>query len=254
MLALCAVTRSNPAFLVHFQTLCLRRAHKRFSFRNFSLGNGFLTGARDQFGSLPSAIYLFKCIAGVPEEAQVIPAINTNYTITIAARLEDTSTLVGQCAISHPVDNGTGQAAVLSQTPARSVTPFHLRKDSRRFDTFETGPIAPPEGSHAELDGDAAGVLERNLSYRKGDVEAPLPSPISRVFYLNLYGQEIFPSPNSAFLEALQQRDVLVYSCGSLWTSVVPCLALQGVAEAIANGGLKAKILLRESQVSAILS
>jgi hypothetical protein len=51
--------------LVHFQTLCLRRAHKRFSFRNFSLGNGFLTGARDLFGSLPSSIFLFKSIAGV---------------------------------------------------------------------------------------------------------------------------------------------------------------------------------------------
>lgn len=53
------------AFLVHFQTLCLRRAHKRFSFRNFSLGNGFLTGARDQFSNLPSAIFLFKAVAGV---------------------------------------------------------------------------------------------------------------------------------------------------------------------------------------------
>ena len=55
----------SAAFLVHFQTLCLRRAHKRFSFRNFSLGNGFLTGARDLFASLPSAVFLFKSIAGV---------------------------------------------------------------------------------------------------------------------------------------------------------------------------------------------
>lgn len=53
------------AFLVHFQTLCLRRAHKRFSFRNFSLGNGFLTGARDLFSNLSSAIFLFKAVAGV---------------------------------------------------------------------------------------------------------------------------------------------------------------------------------------------
>lgn len=54
-----------PAFLVHFQTLNLRRAHKRFSFRNFSIGNGFLTGARDLFSNLPSAIFLFKSVAGV---------------------------------------------------------------------------------------------------------------------------------------------------------------------------------------------
>lgn len=55
----------TTAFLVHFQTLCLRRAHKRFSFRNFSLGNGFLTGARDLFSNLSSAIFLFKAVAGV---------------------------------------------------------------------------------------------------------------------------------------------------------------------------------------------
>lgn len=60
-----AKARLTQAFLVHFQMLSLRRAHKRFSFRNFSLGNGFLTGARDQFSNLPSAIFLFKAVAGV---------------------------------------------------------------------------------------------------------------------------------------------------------------------------------------------
>ncbi|WVQ83085.1 hypothetical protein IAT38_005223 [Cryptococcus sp. DSM 104549] len=81
------------AFLVHFQTLCLKRAHKRFSFRNFSLGNGFLTGARDLFGSLPSAIFLFKSIAGVDSGTQVIPAISTNQTVTIAAQLVSSDAL-----------------------------------------------------------------------------------------------------------------------------------------------------------------
>lgn len=60
------VVQANlAAFLVHFQALNLRRAHKRFSFRNFSIGNGFLTGARDLFSNLPSAIFLFKAVAGV---------------------------------------------------------------------------------------------------------------------------------------------------------------------------------------------
>ena len=97
-------THQPTAFLVHFQTLALRRAHKRFSFRNFSLGNGFLTGARDMFGSLPSAIFLFKSIASVPAGAAVIPVINTNQTVTIAVELENGETIVGQCAISHPTD------------------------------------------------------------------------------------------------------------------------------------------------------
>ena len=37
-----------------------------------------------------------------------------------------------------------------------------------------------------------------------------------------------------------------MYSCGSLWTSIVPCLALRGVASAIAKSTtLRAKVLLR---------
>jgi len=42
---------------------------------------------------------------------------------------------------------------------------------------------------------------------------------------------------------------VLVYSCGSLWTSIIPCLALTGVANAIARSrSLRAKVLLLNSQ------
>jgi 2-phospho-L-lactate transferase/gluconeogenesis factor (CofD/UPF0052 family) len=67
------------------------------------------------------------------------------------------------------------------------------------------------------------------------------------VFYINDYGQEIKPDPNSEMLQHLAQKEVLVYSCGSLWTSIVPCLALRGVASAIAKSTtLKAKVLLRE--------
>jgi hypothetical protein len=111
------------AFLVHFQTLCLRRAHKRFSFRNFSLGNGFLTGARDLFGSLPSAIFLFKSIAGVDPGVQVIPVINTNQTVTIAASLVNGSTIIGQCAISHPVEIPGASPASNIGVPTPAHTP-----------------------------------------------------------------------------------------------------------------------------------
>ena len=56
------------------------------------------------FGSLPSAIFLFKSIASVPAGAAVIPVINTNQTVTIAVELENGETIVGQCAISHPTE------------------------------------------------------------------------------------------------------------------------------------------------------
>lgn len=38
------------------------------------------------------------------------------------------------------------------------------------------------------------------------------------VFYINSYGHEIQPWPNPEYLSQLNKRDILVYSCGSLWT------------------------------------
>lgn len=70
---------------------------------------------------------------------------------------------------------------------------------------------------------------------------------IERLFYINLYGQEIFPEPNNDFFDAIDKRDILVYSCGSLWTSIIPCLALRSIATALAQSkSLKAKVMLRK--------
>lgn len=56
---------------------------------------------------------------------------------------------------------------------------------------------------------------------------------------------QIHPIPNPDFLSNLKTKDVLVYSCGSLWTSIMPCLCLHGVARAIASSAtLRAKVLL----------
>ncbi|KGB74917.2 hypothetical protein CNBG_0755 [Cryptococcus deuterogattii R265] len=248
------------AFFVHFETQCLKRAHKRFSFRNFSLGNGFLTGARDLFGSLPSAIFLFKSIAEVEYGAQVIPVINTNQTVTIAAQLANSTTLVGQCAISHPSppQNSSVSAPLYRMGSASlpSIHPYlrsHFRRDSRTFDTPDES--GPPTRSHSgdrseAVTGGADGYSgdEGNLAYRKGEDEPPLEAKIERIFYINLYGQEIYPEPNTDYIDAIRTRDILVYSCGSLWTSIVPCLALKGLAEQIATSQtLKAKVLLLNS-------
>jgi len=65
------------------------------------------------------------------------------------------------------------------------------------------------------------------------------------LYYINAYGIEIHPSPNPNFLSSLASKAVLVYSCGSLWTSIIPCLAVRGVAAGIARSpSLRAKILL----------
>lgn len=195
--------------MVHFNALTLKRAHKRFSFRNFSLGNGFLTGARDMFGSLPSAIFLFKSVASVAPDTHVIPVINTNQTVTIAAELEDGETIVGQCAISHPTEpaavrgaggagagalqlGGAGAGVPVGQSGSAQRT--HFRRDSRTFDTLPI-PLGLGNGVGEETSPKLESVQEvggeqgGNLGYRKGAEEVPLDSPVKRVFYINLYGQ-----------------------------------------------------------------
>lgn len=137
----------------------------------------------------------------------------------------------------------------------------HFRRDSRTFDTDDV---------HHALESDLAPVSEviseewsgGNLGYRKGEGEIPLEARIDRIFYINLYGQvsqdsfnqalrahmqEIFPEPNLEYLQTISKRDVLVYSCGSLYTSIIPCLALRGLATAIATStSLKARVILRK--------
>lgn len=84
-----------------------------------------------------------------------------------------------------------------------------------------------------------------NIIFSKSDDDwPPLPARISRIIYLNTYGQETFPAPSSAYLQSLQSSDYLIYSCGSLYTSLIPQLALSGVGNAIAMSKFKAKILL----------
>lgn len=274
---------------MHFQTLCLRRAHKRFSFRNFSLGNGFLTGARDLFSNLPSAIFLFKAVAGVNVGALLcklttrkvrrsfrsstrtvsgvwanlpaagFPQVLTAETITIAANLENGEKIIGQCNISHPAPqrplqpltrlNSRGAPVGPRPPSSNHLRPQH-RRDSRTFDTVDSARPTPSRGTTPlpvlDLDDDEA-FGRGNIGYTKGMDEVPLESRIERLFYINLYGQEIFPEPNGDFFDALDKRDVLVYSCGSLWTSIIPCLALRNLASSIAQSkSLKAKVMLCE--------
>ncbi|PWN52205.1 UPF0052-domain-containing protein [Violaceomyces palustris] len=86
-----------------------------------------------------------------------------------------------------------------------------------------------------------------NIVFTKevGIVEEPLPCRIKRIFYVNAYRNEVYPAPNPSYLETLKTSETLVYSCGSLWTSILPCLCLRGVATWIARSRtLRSKILL----------
>ncbi|VDB86822.1 unnamed protein product [Peniophora sp. CBMAI 1063] len=204
-------------FLVYFENEVLRRAHKNFSFRNGSIGNYFLAAAQGFFRSLPSAIFLFASITN--SQANIVPVIVTNHTVTIAADLEDNTRLVGQCEISHPVQ----------QTGPPEPTGLDLGLQ----DAYETATTATNVAFTADSKDDFI----------------PLDAPIHRLLYINAYGHEIYPSPNPDYLSSLSTNEVLVYSCGSLWTSIMPCLTLKGVGPAIARShSLKAKVLFLNSE------
>ncbi|KAI0249470.1 UPF0052-domain-containing protein [Lactifluus subvellereus] len=206
-------------FLVYFESEILRRAHKNFSFVNGSIGNFLLAAAQSFFRSLPSAIFLFSSITN--SQANIVPAIATNHTVTIAAELMDGTRLVGQCEISHPV--------------ARPPSYEDEYLSSLSFDT-----ISPTVGSQTQ---NILFSVESKDSYER------LRAPISRLYYINAYGHEIHPVPTLEYISGLDSNEVLVYSCGSLWTSIIPCLALRGVASAIASSrSLRAKVLFLNSK------
>ncbi|KAI8376734.1 hypothetical protein EDC96DRAFT_495637 [Choanephora cucurbitarum] len=219
-------------FLTLFDFEILKRAHKRFNFCNGSIGNFFLTGARLFTGSLEAAIFLFASIIGIScVPTSVVPVINTNQTATIAACLMNGETLVGQCEISHPSpcqQKNNRKQGIL--TPARKrINPIDA------FCYFED-----PINLKATEEEDE----NINLFFSK-QVDEKLNSPIDRIYYINEFGQEIYPVPNPKVIGHLSSKKTLVYSIGSLYTSLIPCLVLRGVGNAIVQShSLKHKILL----------
>ncbi|KAF9099482.1 hypothetical protein BGX23_002062 [Mortierella sp. AD031] len=229
-------------FLIYIQSEILKRAHKRFSFANGSIGNFFLTGARMFFGSLESAIFLFAAITGITEPTRVIPVINTNHGIAIAALLKNGHTILGQCAISHPSLAASGDsfsgghvrpsAASASTTPDGSKTPdlaTMLSSSQQQEDSFST-----------------LKLIQNNIHFDKTPTHSSsLASRITRLYYINEYGQEIFPPPNPKLLCSLAEMETLIYSIGSLYTSIIPCLILKDVGRGIAESrSLKNKIFM----------
>lgn len=79
------------------------------------------------------------------------------------------------------------------------------------------------------------------LEFQKDNVPN-LASPIVSLFYLDKDVKEVQPRASEGVLQALEQCDTLVYSIGSLWTSLVPVLVLAGVAEKVAQ--CKRRVLL----------
>lgn len=194
-----------------------------FNFQSASIGNLFLTGARLFSGSFESAIYLFAIMGGVDESrTAVLPAIVSNFSHHISAGLADGTVITGQNAISHP-----------SEPTALNIDHANPLADLNDA-TIED----------ANLPGSLPTLRQPNIHFSKSS-EEPLPARIQRLWYINPYGQEMRPAPNPKVLDAITVAEAVIYSIGSLYTSIVPSLILQGVGAAIARPGAQQyKILI----------
>jgi 2-phospho-L-lactate transferase/gluconeogenesis factor (CofD/UPF0052 family) len=206
-----------------------------FNFEAASVGNLFLTAARLSIGSFESAIYLLGLIAGIPQNVAVIPAINSNFSHHISAGLKDGTHIVGQNAISHPSAPTNLPESAEPLTPASKLQlQSHLfSKEVSEHDRVED----------ANLPGSLPTLRKAAIAFQKSETE-DLPSRIERIWYINPYGQEIRPTPNSKVLSSIKSSKCVIYSIGSLYTSIIPCLVLKGVGEAIASQNIRFKILI----------
>lgn len=226
-----------------------------FDFRSASIGNLFLTGARLFSGSFESAIYLLSAVCGIPDEdIKVIPSINSNFSHHIAAELEDGNVIVGQNSISHPstIAEKPGHEStvprdiaptMLSVNGCISVGDGLISNTSRTEDTHDTALAQEEEDAHPPFT--LRTLRTSNIAFTKSADELDdLPSRISRVHYVNSFGQEILPPANPRAIQAIQQASVIIYSIGSLYTSIVPNLVLRGIGETMHKNSAAAKVLI----------
>lgn len=198
-----------------------------FDFTSASVGNLFLTGARLFSGSFESAIYLLGSICGIPDDVvRVIPSINSNFSHHISAGLENGDVIVGQNNISHPSE----------PTALDGLSP-NTKSRTERLSSGED------EAEDATLPGSLPTLRKQNIQFSK-DREEDLTAKIERIWYINPYGQEISPPSNPRAIDAIRNSQAIIYSIGSLYTSVIPSIVLRGVGQALKFSPAKHKILI----------
>ncbi|GEQ72706.1 hypothetical protein JCM33374_g6393 [Metschnikowia sp. JCM 33374] len=241
------------SFLLHIHVELLKRTRiyagsssgKQFKFEFANIGNLFLTAVRLFTGSLDAAVELFMKITEIDTNIEVLPCLNTNFSYHISALLFDGSIITGQSQISHPsLEHVYACSSVNSVSAKHTIVSISDEvmhnsecEDANLSSDEEVGNT--PSYTHPEL-------KKSQLHFHKtGDIE-PLISPIKRVFYVSPYGEEICPTAQPRVISKLSRAEVIVYSIGSLMTSIIPIVILKGVGKAIANSGeaSKKRILL----------
>lgn len=267
------------AFFIQMHSELLKRSRpfKEFNFERASVGNLFLSGARLFCGSLDSAVELMCKLTMVPHNTSVVPAINTTFSYHISAQLQDGTVITGQSQISHPVEplvplqsqsqqqQRLGEAhniprGILHRTFGQRDTSQQPRfasepntpmpsDTSRRFDPVNrldylsiTSPNSPSLHEDASLPFSHPDLVLSQLKFSKHE-PLPLKSPISRIYYVNPYGQEIHPRGSERLVKSLNQADVVIYSIGSLYTSLIPIVLVEGFGSSIMGCPIKIMML-----------
>ena len=191
-----------------------------------------MTGARLFSGSFESAIYLLSSICEIPDDqVRVIPSINSTFSHHIAAGLANGETIVGQNNISHPAV----VVALDAHTSEQSlVNGIKARPSIDRFD-FEV--------EDANIPGTLPTLRQRNIKFSKEEDE-DLPARIERIWYINPYGQEMVPPANPRAISAIKDGQAVIFSIGSLYTSIIPSIILRGIGEAFRTTSARHKILI----------
>lgn len=171
----------------------------------------------------------------------MIPAINSNFSHHISASLANGTIIVGQNSISHP-----SEVTALQPKPG-SRRPSLLLADGDGDDSLEA--TEPSDAADAvsyeddHLPGSLPTLRNKNIQFSKSDNE-DLPARITRIWYINPYGQEIRPPANPRVLEALRDAQAIIYSIGSLYTSIIPSMILRGAGQNIVSSSARHKILI----------
>lgn len=207
-----------------------------------------MTGARLFTGSFESSIYLLGSITHIPPNVKVIPAINSNFSHHISAGLENGTVITGQNSISHPSPpSGPSPTPPEDETHASGPVREDIAESPRTQDRRIYQELSLHDAvEDANLPGSLPTLRKQYINFAKTHA-ADLPSRISRIWYINPYGQEIRPAANPAALQTLHSAGSIIYSIGSLYTSIIPCLILRDVGSAIAGRSVPKVLLLNGS-------
>ena len=211
---------------MHFHTQVLQRhngirqsqSQPAFNFRGGSIGNFFFAGARIFVGSLPAAIFLFSKVAGIPSGSRVVPAVLTEDRLVLGAELRDGTRIRGQFNISHPRPKQSNDTTESNEH--RQV----IKKSSSEVSSLHSSPIH------------RISYLLNDPTWRKNNQQQHSQS-LDGISIQQQWSSrnEITPEPNPQVLDAISNANCIVYGCGSLFTSVLPSLVLDGVGSAISS-------------------